>query len=358
MPLLQRLTVVVTAFLSLAPASDFGRFARAADPAPTAHESSVLDRVFANWKTRHDRVRSFHFTYNRRTTYRKGKWDLSSEPRVPFEHDQAFEQVGMQLWVDGDERICSLDTPSFKVPAAKRIDTRRVATRSVTAGNTCSIYYASSAWETGRPRPHPLAPNGVLYSRAAPLLGVRNIFFQALFVTFRPQTTAPSLLRDQCRLVDENAVIDNGHYVKFHRVFPDDSEEALWVSPARDDVVVHWTSSGEGSRAEGSIKYKKDERYGWIPSEWTCDFVGGKREENKVTDYSINEKIDSAVFSEGFPPGTPVEDGRDVKFGEPSRYYVIQPDGSKRSISHEEFDRLANIANPLKRAPAAKPQAK
>ena len=45
---------------------------RAADPAPTAHEPAVLDRIFANWKARHDRVHSVHFTMDCRTTYRKG----------------------------------------------------------------------------------------------------------------------------------------------------------------------------------------------------------------------------------------------------------------------------------------------
>ena len=362
-PLLHRLALVTTALLFLASAWHFNSPARGDDPAKSPHEAAVLDRIFANWQARRDRVRSFHFTYDCRTTYRKGKLDLSSEPRTKLDHDQSFDQFGIQLWVDED-RVCLLMTPSFKVPIAKPTDTSRVVARSVTAGDTSYMYYSARWWETGQPQRPPFAPYGLLYPRAMPDAEGPNFAFQALGLTFRSRSPWQFLKREQCRLVDENAVIDNGHCTQFHRVLKGENpgEETLWVSPVRGDVFVHWTTFAPGSKAEGSIKYRKDERYGWIPSEWTCDYPGHMLEECKVTAYGINEKIDPAVFSLDFPPGTPVVDSLALKKPtqnplafEAIRYYVVQPGGSKRAISHDEFNRLAHLGNPQR---PAKPQAK
>jgi hypothetical protein len=364
-PLLQRLVLVTTAVLCVASASLFNSPPRGDDGAKSAHEAAVLDRIFANWQARHDRVRSFHFTYDCRTTYRKGKLDLTSEPRTKLDHDQSFDQFGIQLWVDED-RVCLLMTPSFKVPIAKPTDTSRVVARSVTAGDTSYMYYSARWWETGQPQHPPFAPYGLLYPRTVSNAETPNFAFQALALTFRTGHPWPFLKREQCRLVDENAVIDNGHCTQFHRVLKGENpgEETLWVSPVRGDVFVHWTTFA-GSKAEGSIKYRKDERYGWIPSEWTCDYPGHMLEECKVTAYGINEKIDPAIFSLDFPPGTPVVDSLALKKPmqnplafEAIRYYVVQPGGSKRAISHDEFNRLAHIGNPFKPQRPAKPQAK
>jgi hypothetical protein len=330
--------------------------ARDDDAAPKAHEAVVLDRIFANWKARNDRVRSFHFTYDCRTTYRKGRLDLSREPRAKLDHDQAFDQFGVQLWVDGDDRMCSLVTPSFKVPGVELTDTRRNVARFVIVGNTAYTHYSASWWKTGRPLSPPFAPYGLLYQ--APIADARSPIysFQALSLTFRSQPPSLFLPQDECRLVDENAVVDNGHYVEFRR--NGSSDATLWVSPAREDVVVHWTTRSQGTSAEGSIKYKRDDRYGWIPAEWTCDYLGHMLEESKMTAYSINEKIDPAVFSLEFPAGTPVEDSREAKSLETIRHYVVESAGSNRLISHDEFNRLAHLGNPIKPPVPAKRQAK
>jgi hypothetical protein len=74
--------------------------------------------------------------------------------------------------------------------------------------------------------------------------------------------------------------------------------------------------------------------------------------EFRVTSYAINEKIDAAVFSQNSPPGTPVADGRT------NRYYLIQPDGSKQTISSAEYIRLIEAPVPGKKQTAAKVPAK
>jgi len=351
--LLRRLAIIATPILFLAAATALSLSARADDAPQAAHEAAVLDRIFANWKARHDRVHSLHFKWDCRTTYRKGALDPSilTRPRKRFERDQAFEQFGVQLFIDG-ERRCGLFTPLFKVPQAKLSDTLRVVTRAVIDGDTSYDFTTGSWYETGAPSPRQL-PRGFLY-RSFSLRWMADQSIQAPLLTFRPQFPIASWRREQCHLVDENASVDNGHYVKIQRVAPLRRVESCWISPARDDVVVHWEVQTPQYSSEGSIKYKKDPTYGWIPSEWTSGSVGHSLSECKMTSYAINEKIDPKIFALEFPAGTPVDDQQDAKA---ERYYVVQPDGSKRMISPQEYSRLA-FSDPPKNKVPAKPQAK
>ena len=76
--------------------------------------------------------------------------------------------------------------------------------------------------------------------------------------------------------------------------------------------------------------------------------------------YAINEKLDPAVFSQEFPAGTPVDDASNATSPATTRLYVVQQDGSKRTISRAEFNRLAGVPEPPnpKRQVPAKPQGK
>jgi hypothetical protein len=357
--LLVRLAVVATAVALFASASLFSPSARADDPAQAAHESAVLDRIFANWKARHDRVHSIHFTWDSRMTSRKGSWDPASSPPSRLDRDQEFKQFGAQLWIDGDERICVVNTPCFKVPPAKLTDTGRVVSRWVSDCKTQSIFYVNSAYETGTPRLR-AASRGHFFRSPPADEQVPNGAFQALLLNFRPQFPSVTWRREQCRLVGENAIVDGCHYVKIQRVIEGSRntltrDVACWVDPARDDVVVHWTVK-TGSRgtapSNGSIKYQKDKIYGWIPSEWNYEYSGRGFDECKVTNYAINEKIAPATFAQVFPSGTPVEDRLS------KTHYVVQQDGSKTMISREEFERLWESADPPKKQVPSKSQTK
>jgi hypothetical protein len=335
---------LVSLFVAVAPYLD--PRSHAAEP-QSAHEAAVLDRILTNWKTRHDRVHSLHFTWDCRITQRKGARDFSKRPLTRFEREQVFEQFGVQLWIDGDERICLVITPIFKIAEANVTDTARAVGRWVTVGSKGSSFIAGRIYETGAPAPRATGIQGMLFpsSTAREWPDPR---IQALLLTFRPQDPSVSWLKDQCHLVDENAGVDNGRYIKFERAIErsplnPERTDACWVSPARDDVVVHWTIRAKPPFTdwEGSIKYKKDKAYGWIPSEWTTDF-GDVLNECRVTRYAINEKIDPVVFSQQFPVGTPVQEQLDkdrAKF----RYFVVEQDGSKRAISKQEYARLAGF---------------
>jgi hypothetical protein len=367
--LLRRLAIIATPILFVAPAPSLSLSARADDAPKAVHEPAVLDRIFANWKARHDRVRSLHFTWDCRTTCKKGTEDFSStsRPRGLLDHDTVFEQSGVQLWVDGDDRMCLAATPNFKVPLpqAESADRRRVVERCVVVGNVSSVFNSGSCGEnvTGPAREFPRC--GQLYRTLTdgsfPIGG-----WQTVLLPFRPAYSSLSWLRERCRFIQEDVDRDNGHYVQLQRWveprrFGGGQQagyvESIWVSPARDDLVVRWkTESPQLHTCLGTINYKKDKTNGWIPSEWSCDYVGAQLFEFRVTSYEINNSIDPAIFSQEFPAGTPVSDQMNGSSAKDVRYYVVQKDGSQRTIPPKEYFRLAGYVGwPEK--PPAKPKA-
>jgi hypothetical protein len=362
--LLRRLAIIATPILLVAPAPSLSLSARADDAPKRADESAVLDRIFANWKSRHDRVHSLHFTVDCRMTFPKGSFDFTStsNPLPRFDRDQIFEQFGEQFWIEG-ERLCLVTTPMFKVPQAKLTDTRRVAMRYISDEQTTSNFYASAGYETGA-APPPFARYGFVHHNPDSEQRALGAAMRPLLLVFRPQFPGISWRREQCRIVDENADVDGIHCVRFQRVLKPapmhrfKREEACWVSPARDDAIAQWmTKTPNSPDCVASIKYKKDKTWGWIPSEWSVETKGIELYEYKVTDYAINEKIDPAIFAHEFPPGTPVADQshQGPKLPPTMRYSIVEPDGSRRTISQDEYLRM--LDSPTKNVPA-KPQAK
>jgi hypothetical protein len=114
--LLRQLAVIATPILLLAPVPPLRLSARADDAPKTAHEAAVLDRIFANWKARHDRVHSLRLTWDSRSTHLSGKTFALKriEKRPAFE----FEQLGGSL-NDGSS-MATRRGYTGPVPATKR----------------------------------------------------------------------------------------------------------------------------------------------------------------------------------------------------------------------------------------------
>ena len=342
----RRSAVVATKLLLLAAVFGSTRPIRADDPSKATHGAAVLDRIFANWKARHDRVHSLHFTIDSRTLCKKGQLDFSSTvPGTRFDRDQVLQQFGAQVWIDGDDHLCVIITPTFK-PGAKLTETHRVATRWVHVAKTTSIFDASRWYETGLEPQQAFAPRGVIRRNHGDHQPLSGPVLQPLLLTLRPQSSWIDWQKDECRLLDENALVDGGSAISFQRSVARSAnisarDETCWVSPARDEVIVHWRIEARGKTIDESIKHKKDKACGWVPSEWTVRGPGEGFSEYSVTNYALNEKIDSAVFSQTFPAGTPVQEESGSGAAQKIRYYVVQPDGSERAITHKDFIHLA-----------------
>jgi len=343
----QHLALAATAFFFLLAGP--GLSSHAGEPAQTPHESAILDRIFANWKARHDRVHSLHFTIDSRTLYKKGASDVSSTAPRRLDRDQLFQQFGAEIWIEGDDRMCIVNTPMFKVPQAKLTETDRVVGRWVRVGETISIFFASRWFETGVAPPNLFAPNGSVWRNVRMDAPLSAPLGRPVLMMFRPQSPWVSLQREQFRLVDEDSPIDGGRYIEFQRVMeashdaPLRRDESFWVSPARGDAVAHWRIEAKERTIDGSVKYQKDPTCGWVPSEWTVGTRGAEFSEYTVVKYELNAKIDPAVFSQTFPAGTPVEERVGSGAAQKTRHYVVQPDGSERAITFRDYLRLARV---------------
>ncbi|HXY34340.1 MAG TPA: hypothetical protein VEI07_08940 [Planctomycetaceae bacterium] len=356
----RRLPLIATA-LVLVTAAPHVLAVCAEEPAPNPHEAAILDRIFANWKARHDRVHSLHFTWNsRRTSSRRPHFSGKTLPLHRVEKGEEQHQFGVQVFFDGDQRYCRVEPPIVRVEQGKPTDTRRVVERLVIDGDTTWRYVAGPRylWDRDPPNAHgavsrTVEPNPTLAGLEGP---------QALWLTFRPEFPNLSWRRDECRLVDENATVDEVRCVKIQRVIvpkpgnrprQERRVESLWVSPVREDVVVHWTVEARILVIKGSIRYNKDPKFGWVPSEWTREMPSiHNLEECRVTGYSINETIDPSVFSHQFPPGTPVQDQRGRDKPEGLRHYVVEANGSERAISQQDYVRLGPQPEKKPAAPA------
>jgi len=267
----------------------------------------------------------------------------------------------VQFWMEGDEKFSVVLTPVFRVPPEKFVDPKRTVIRLASVGATTMYITLCPLYKTDEQAARPFVPYGNVFATDTMIWQFPDPNFPMLFA-FRPEHASIRLRKDQCHVVSENALVDDGHYVKLRRVIErrhgsdsaktDREEVDCWVDPAREDVVVHWVDRDQYTTLEGSIKYREDKKFDWLPSELSFERKGIQLQEYKVTNYAINEKIDPATFSMAFPAGTVILD----RLNEPTAetHYVIQPDGSKKMISFNEWRRLRNFPPPPKRKPPQK----
>ena len=363
---------IAMACVSLTADAWLNRCARGADSPQAARKAAVLDRIFANWKARNDRVDSMHFVWDCRITFKKEASDETQQPT--HLEPEIFEQRGVAFWMDGDDRMCLVRTPTLKLPHAKGVDVKRLVSRWVIDERTTAWFAAGPEFDRWGSA-DPLAPHAVVQPTSqGPNTFVPDELLPFL-LTFRKPHPAIRGLQKHSHVIDENASIDDMRCVKLQAVLagrpPEEVEErfAFFVSPGRSDVVVHWTMHCwqminaltpplpvPESRVDWSIRYKKDQTCGWVPSEWTIE-NRSSLSEYKVTDYAVNEKIDPGVFSLTFPPGTLVQE-QPRRGVWKLRLYVVQVDGSRREISSDEYVRLLRPAQPDQKPLPEKPRAK
>jgi hypothetical protein len=133
------------------------------------------------------------------------------------------------------------------------------------------------------------------------------------------------------RLVTENAIRDNRHYVKLQRVNAAGVViENLWVDPACGDVVTYFeqTHPRQMNRTL-AFRYKHDLKYGWIPessfSPENADLAQTKPRVS-IIEFKINEPFPPETFAARFPSGTTVFDETTKE------QYRIAADGAKLEL--------------------------
>jgi hypothetical protein len=270
----------------------------------SAAESPTLKRILHTWKIRAERTRSLHFTS-------RAYLPTSLEGSIPFR---------VEFWLQGEYHFRYEMAIADPNPRLSSIGHRR---------SFDGIRSANTTWVSSN-----LAepPNGIIskgIDDSAP--GDEKLI--PVLLMFRPfRRGSRTVQPDDFRLVTENAIRDNRHFVKLQRLNENGvTIENFWVDSSRDDIIAFWgqvpaTPDSECAVEDLSIRYQIDPKHGWIPTEWALAANSDSRSRRIVVGVSqltINEELAPSTFAPSFPPGTRVVD---EMTGE---VYDVAPDGSK-----------------------------
>jgi beta-lactamase regulating signal transducer with metallopeptidase domain len=302
---------------------------------PPAKKSPILERVFAAWKARQDRVKSFHFT-----------WDTRMVLPMGYEFSYLSPIAGLRTW---EVEVDSEKAREFTIPGSEWWGQGDNLLRSDLAS---VVYDGANGWkQTGRIR---LIDNGILHSRlemplTRPQAAAMSIWRQvtiknpsgmssggnailhdrwlevaplrlALRPFAKPTFDSPKYpdktlvwSPENCRVVGENAIVGKLHCIKLEHG-EEGCVESCWVDPQRDYVVVLWERrQGQFPARSIVIEYQKDPEQGWLPSSWsweTPSTFGHKTAAftAKVTSYSIDKDFREDPFANTAPPGAQIFD--------------------------------------------------
>ncbi len=317
--------------------------AKAADS--TRRNSEILDRVFAAWKARHERFKTLHVTWKSRLLLSKGyeyrepdPWPIAGmdpdEERFKVADRFECQLPASDLWADDQGRLRDDLTVvrSYLLKEPKPV----LRVRTVVDGITHSrlvmpISNEAPLLTIWREVPFPINADGGMYPPQAVERRNRETDLLPLMLSYRPQSPASGLLSGACRVVDENAVVDNVPCIKIRmessqpplpqtrRDRTADNADFFSVDPNRDYAIVLWERNWLGSQPGSplitvKIDYRRDDRFGWIPSHWESRFKNRLRRRDlaildaSVAQTTINEPLPRDTFAQTGPAGTRVCD--------------------------------------------------
>ena len=335
-----------------------------------AGNSSVLKRVFANWKVagRSCEVIPLHLGLADR--HSQGRPDLTNRHLqwvgVPkMFREVKYNQPQSEFWVEGNDHF---RIEYFGVPVGWVADYRPQARFVGTFDGKTDLHATFPNAPGKHPNvhvwtSHPLIPedpnprykkmrrgpefDGKFHDLDGPSIA-------ALLLTFRPLPPVLSWTPDRCRLANAS---EKSGLIKIERLDPlDRIVQCCWVDPSRNDVVVaveSWNPDRSTLATALSIEFQNDKAYGWVPAAWSFEVVGrgGRTDrltEATVTKYAINEQFPSETFLPKLPPGAFVTDMS-------HKTYYVRMDGSVRFVPRQKGRGIdyARVVEEDKTQPAA-----
>jgi hypothetical protein len=282
----------------------------------TAAQSPTLARILASWNARQARMKSFQFVWDTYQVPGHEPLDTRRQPRVSHN----------ALTRDGGDRYRSevlllpLSRPLARRPGREGYNSRAFDGKTYSTLKRSRYGYERAHGMIGPMQRPPMTPLG------------QNLALMMFFCPFQPET---GWRPEQFRLIAENAIAEGVHCVKLQRSDArTGQEETFWVDPNRDDVIVLWEGSA-GWPTSVSLQYKMDKEYGWIPTRWRSEVLGGHELVANVERFAINERVPADNYRLRFPPGTAVTAALDSTAQE---QYIVGPDGSKRGAVKVVFD--------------------
>jgi thiol-disulfide isomerase/thioredoxin len=278
-------------------------------------KSPTLARVFAAWKAREDRVKSFHFNWEYRVTLPKG----FAFPEAPI--IGGLKAVGVTIKSDGVHH--TLPTSAFWGEGADRFrdDFSLVVCKGPNDWKPIERYsdtingakHARLKTPIGSEAP----PQAAVWNEVQPekardqQVDARPNDWAPVMLAFRPFDRAFGWKRDRCRLVSEEELVGETRCIVIQMDELSKSERC-WVEPARDYAIVRWEKRPlRLPKVAITIDYQDDKLHGWIPIRWTRHLRGATPDatgtaEAVVIRYAVNESLPKETFNPVFPPGTSV----------------------------------------------------
>jgi hypothetical protein len=310
-----------------------GRAANAAErkatPAKPDQGPPALQRMLASWKSREESLRNLHVTWGVPTLLRS---DLIRDGRG---HDRAnrpefIEAVlRMECWLDGENRFrVEIARPGVPKSSGSPLPLWH---RRIFNGKTIT--------ETDWPEDAGDPPAGrISKPTKTPVRGPRPFDPLQLLVAYHPfyrgtTSRGPAWASPaEFRLVTENAIRDNRHFVKLQRLNAAGVViEDLWVDPAHGDVVAFLEQTWRKRPIRTlAFRYQHDSKRGWLPESWSIAREDGERTEPTnaaaVIDFTSNKNFPPGTFAVKFPSGTTVFDETTKE------QYRVAADGSKAEL--------------------------
>jgi beta-lactamase regulating signal transducer with metallopeptidase domain/thiol-disulfide isomerase/thioredoxin len=299
------------------------------EPQPAVN-SRALRKVFAAWKAREERIKSFYFAWTFHVALHKAHQAVRDGYCFPFAGglvlaDKGEGAVGVDKDVDftapqsewsgdGFDRLRS-DYTEFRHRAVDGwTETRRFRVTQDGILNSrlqIPVRSADEAWIAlwrKAPIKHPsrLRPRVQLFEES-------EIDLTPLRLALRPSRTAPEWSPENCWVISEDALVGHVHCIELQMDKVNHSERC-WVDPQRDYSVVRWQRrDNQLAPLDFAVEVQQGPDGEWLPQRWSwqiSDATGARAAsfDATVTRRMINKKLPATTFVADYPRGTRVYD--------------------------------------------------
>jgi thiol-disulfide isomerase/thioredoxin len=291
--------------------------AHAADTSQPGASSPTLARVFAAWKAREERVKSFRFTWEYRLSFPK-EYAFPDVPVVGGLKARGirFNFAGVHytmprsdIWVAGTDRF----RDEFSIVACGgAYEWKLTGECSVTINGSKHTRFNKPIGLDELPQVATWNEIDAAPSGDAQLVA-RSDDLAPLLLTFRPFHPAFGWNRDRCRLVSESEFVGATPCLVI-QMDEISKSERCWIDPNRDYAILKWEKRPlRLPRVSIRIDHQHDPVHGWLPIRWNRQLPGLNPDatgtaEGVVTKYTVNKTLPKETFEPVFPAGTSVTD--------------------------------------------------
>ncbi len=307
-----------------------------ADPRTDA-KSPTLEKVFAAWKARQERIKSFYFAWELRAVLPKGyqfpltpglfcvhRGDYVDDRReikwvgVALDADKGA-QLNVPQWEWSGEGLDRLRSDFSNLEYTREAGWKETERYRITrAGSLNSLLKVPTS--SAEP------PSIAIWRKVAVKLPSSNISRNDLWddlatdqvplrLAVRPLSTLSDWSPANTRILCEDALNGNSHCIQLQMDKVDHSERC-WVDPKRDYSVVRWERRDTDiPPLDVAIVPQHGPDGEWLPAQWSWRLPGASGGEPAsfavtVTRRTVNQKLPDKTFDADYPSGTRVYDAR------------------------------------------------